>query len=73
MTKQKPLKQRIESTLARGPKKGLTAAEVAKRTGGNLSTVGVYLSALKGEGIVTVAGKVETGKRGRPALRYTIA
>jgi predicted ArsR family transcriptional regulator len=66
----KTLTQRITSAVSRGPKKGLTAAQIAAKLDANPSTVGVYLNALKGQGIVKVAGKVETGKRGRPALLY---
>jgi predicted ArsR family transcriptional regulator len=60
----------ILKAVKRGPKKGLTAAEIADRTGVSLATVKAYLSAFKAEGYVQVVGKVETGKRGRPALRY---
>lgn len=63
----------ILKQLKRAPKRGLTAAEIADRTGINLATVKAYLSAFKSEGYATVVGKVETGKRGRPALRYTAA
>lgn len=64
--------EKILSTLKRGPQKGLTAQEVALRTGFNLATVRSYIYGLQGTGAVTVCGQVSTGKRGRPALRYTV-
>lgn len=64
---------KVFSTVKGGPKRGLTAEEVAARTGFNLATVRSYIYGLQGTGAVVVCGKVETGKRGRPALRYAAA
>jgi len=73
MAKQKTAAERILSALKRAPKKGLTAEVIAERTGVQLGTVRSYLYAFKADGQVAVAGKVETGKRGRPALTYVSA
>ena len=74
MAKQKKTAfQAIISTIKRGPKKGLTAVEVSERAGTQLNTTRAYLSTLKEQGEVIVVDTERTGRRGRPALRYTAA
>lgn len=59
---------RVRKALARR-KRGMTVAEISEVTGVNPNTVGVYVSALKGQGLAQIVGKEEsTG--GRPANRY---
>lgn len=65
--------EKVLSTIKRGPARGLTAEEVAARTDFNLATVRSYIYGLQAQGSLVVCGKVESGKRGRPALRYTVA
>ena len=65
-------RDRILSTLRRGPKRGLTRSEIAARAGVNSNSVGTYLSSLRAEGLIDIAGQLpSTG--GRPANRYTAA
>lgn len=71
MAKDKTALTLVEKALARRPKRGITAAEIAKITGVNPNTVGVYLSALKGAGVATIVGK-EASTGGRPANRYAL-
>lgn len=63
----------IQKTLKKGPKRGLTAAEVAARTGINLNSVRATLWTLQSDGSITVAGTVpaSTGY-GRPSNRYLL-
>jgi DNA-binding IclR family transcriptional regulator len=63
----------ILSVLKRGPKRGLTAALIAERTGFNLSTTRTTLYSLASSGDVSVIGTTETGSRGRPANLYALA
>lgn len=63
----------VFKAVKRGPKRGLTALEIADRTGVGIATVRSYLQALKAQGEITVVGKVESGKRGRPQLKYIAA
>jgi len=65
-------KERIYLTIARGPKRGLSALEVAERTELNPATVRSYIYGLLVEGTVRKNGKVETGRRGRPQLLYYV-
>lgn len=60
----------ILGTLKRGPKRGLTAAQIAERVGLPYTTVSRTLSELSG---VTVLGTLQTGQRGRPANIYGYA
>lgn len=68
--KRKNAFQRVESAVVRAPKRGLTATEVAARTGVAINTVKAYLQSLKGQGRVEVIGRTQTGKAGRPANLY---
>jgi predicted ArsR family transcriptional regulator len=52
-------------------KNGITAEQVAVKTGVPISTVRSYLTFLKKQGDVQEVGSVRTGNRGRPALLYT--
>lgn len=63
----------ILKVLKRGPKKGLTAAQIAERAGLNLNSTRTALWGLKADGSVTAAGKTETGTVGRPSYLYVIA
>lgn len=63
---------KILSTLKRGPKKGLTAAQIAERTGFSLNSIRSALSAFQRENAVTVVGTLKAGT-GRPSNLYTIA
>lgn len=65
--------QLVASTIARRSARGITAAEVAAKTGVALNTVRVYITTLKNQGVIAEAGKVETGKRGRPQIKYVAA
>ena len=57
--------------IAAGSRKnGITAEQVAEKTGVPLSTVRSYLTFLKQSGDVQVIDTVRTGNRGRPALLY---
>jgi len=49
---------------------GITAEQVAIKTGVPISTVRSYLTFLKKQGDVEAVGSVRTGNRGRPALLY---
>lgn len=64
--------QAVLKTLT-GRKRGLTAAEVAEKSGVGIATVRAYLQAFKSQGLVEVQGTVETGQRGRPAFKYIAA
>lgn len=62
----------ILAVLKRGPKLGLTAAEIAARAELNLNTTRTVVWALARAGDVAVLGTTEsTG--GRPANRYVLA
>jgi predicted ArsR family transcriptional regulator len=54
-------------------KSGITAEQVAIKTGVPLSTVRSYLTFLRKQGSVEVIDTVRTGNRGRPALVYVSA
>lgn len=71
MAKTKTKAETIYGTVSRY-KRGVTAVEVADKTGLNLATVRAYLAALAAEGSIQVCGTVQTGKRGRPANRYSL-
>lgn len=63
---------RILSILRRGPKRGLTAVEIAERAELNLNTTRTVVWALAQAGdVVTVSTTESTG--GRPANRYALA
>lgn len=51
-------------------KNGITAEQVALKTGVPISTVRSYLTFLKKEGDIAAVGTVRTGNRGRPAILY---
>lgn len=51
-------------------KNGITAEQVAAKTGVPISTVRSYLTFLKKQGDVEAVGTVRTGNRGRPAILY---
>ncbi len=61
--------QAVLKTLS-GRKRGLTALEVADKSGVKIGTVRAYIQAFKAQGLVEVQGKVETGKVGRPQFKY---
>lgn len=62
----------ILAVLKRGPKRGLTAAEIAARAELNLNTTRTVIWALAQAGDVSVVSTAEsTG--GRPANRYVLA
>lgn len=63
----------ILKVLKRGPKRGLTAAEIADRAGLNLNSTRTALWGLKADGSVSAAGKTETGEVGRPSYLYAIS
>lgn len=65
----KTLLQQVERTITK-QKRGLTVQEVASRLDANPGTVGVYVNALKGQGIISEVGLQRTGLRGRPAILY---
>jgi predicted ArsR family transcriptional regulator len=46
--------------------------EAKKASAKDLDTNAVYMGRLEKEGLVKVVGKVETGKRGRPAHIYAV-
>lgn len=66
-TLKKTALQKLHSALKRGPKRGLTVAELAERTDLSPSTVSKTLASADFAGIV---GYVQTGRRGRPANIY---
>lgn len=70
MKRKKTAFELIESALRRGPKRGLTVATLAGRTGLSPSTVSKTLQSIEG---VAVIGNVQTGRRGRPANLYALA
>jgi predicted ArsR family transcriptional regulator len=41
-------------------------------TASEVNTNAIYMGRLQERGLVTVAGKVDSGKRGRPAHRYAL-
>jgi len=51
-------------------KNGITAEQVAEKTGVPIGTVRSYLTFLKKQGDIQAVGSVRTGNRGRPALLY---
>lgn len=53
-------------------KRGITAAEVAEKTGVSIGTVRAYIQALKQNGQVGIADTVRTGGVGRPANKYVL-
>lgn len=63
----------ILKVLKRGPRKGLTAAQIAERAGLNLNSTRTTLLSLKSEGSVSAVGATETGSVGRPSYLYVIA
>ena len=63
----------VYRAIPRAKRRAVTAEEVAELTGVSLATVRAYIQALKAQGTITAVAKVETGKRGRPALRYARA
>ena len=69
MAKQKTIADRILTYLS-GRKRGVSADSIADNLGVPASTVRTYLSQFSKEGTVQVAGKIETGQRGRPAYLY---
>jgi len=62
----------ITKTLKRGSKKGLTAEQIAWRTGAPINSIRSTLWQLKKDGSVTVIGTVQDGSYGRPANLYTL-
>lgn len=63
----------IVSVLKRGPKKGLTAANIAERATLNLNTTRTTLGVLTNEGTVALIGREEPAGIGRPANLYALA
>lgn len=63
----------ILKALKRGPKKGLTAAQIAERAGLNLNSTRTALWSLKEIGAVEAVGYEQTGTVGRPSYLYVIA
>lgn len=60
----------IMRVLKRGPKKGLTAETIADRAGTKLTSTRTILSALAGQGVITVVGTEKRTRR--PANLYAI-
>lgn len=65
-------RERIESVLRRGPRRGLVAEVIAERAGTTLGTTRTILSTLQVEGLVTQVGRENRGF-GRPANLYALA
>jgi len=63
----------ITRVLRRGPKRGLTAVDIAGRAGIALNTTRSSLSDLVASEQVSVVGSFKTGERGRPANLYALA
>lgn len=63
----------ILKVLKRGPKKGLTAAQIAERASLNLNSTRTTLLGLRADGSVAVTAKEDTGTVGRPSYLYVIA
>lgn len=71
MAKTKTAAEKILSALRRGPKRGLTAADVATRAQTNLNTTRSQLIEFEKASLVSVVGTASsTG--GRPAKLYVI-
>lgn len=62
----------ILKTLKRGPKKGLTSAQIAERAGLKASSTRTTLWDLAQSGAVSKVGAATTGTVGRPAYLYVI-
>jgi predicted ArsR family transcriptional regulator len=63
----------ILSTLKRGPKRGLTAAVIAERTGLKVGTTRTTLWQLVQDGTAVVTDTYRDGRRGRPEYLYLAA
>lgn len=68
----RPASDTILALLKRGPKKGLTAADISSRTELNINTTRTVLWALQQAGNVTVIS-TDAPPIGRPANRYALA
>ena len=62
----------ILALLKRGPKKGLTAADISSRTELNINTTRTVLWALQQANAITVVS-TDAPPIGRPANRYALA
>lgn len=63
----------ILKTIKRGPRKGLTAAQIAERAKLKESSTRTILWSLSQAGAVARVGAVNTGSAGRPSYLYVVA
>ena len=68
----RPASDTILAVLKRGPKRGLTAADISSRTDLNINTTRTVLWSLQQAEQITVVSTL-AGDRGRPANRYALA
>lgn len=68
----KTASDRILTALRKGPRRGLTAAEISNRTELPLNTVRSTLYSLATAGTVSKLGTLQTGTAGRPSNIYTL-